>query len=512
MAAYFHRETNKEMSTSIPEAVNAPPVANTNNLLPETAELHTGPISSARPNGAIEVSLAEDGEHEQLGKVLGEQEGIQEGIQGAGQEDARDSAQNGELETKEEGAQEDARGVAQQDKQIAEHKESGQQGESQGEQHSEQHIERQGKQVERHSERRVEQHVERQGEQVEQQDEQQNEQDSEMGDVRKSYSLEGGTPVPVMGEEGDLAFPASLPEPEALKPREPTTVPPKAVKVAAVTKTFTSRLPGWTRTNAFVARLNRYMPLFGSLQGTFLLTVPTYSLMSTSSGTDRALMTTSYSLMALTAQLDRLSDYRALAYSQKAATDPLRFFDYLILARQQENSRLFALSTHLKHLTSLISDVRIFMRLWGLFGIYEWLVSTLREPPKDRTLRRIAYAQISANMLYQIFENLAYLGQHKVLPIRKDKQNSYWLWSSRFWMVHVVLEFWRLKREWELGLKGKVKDQKADIEKDPKWYNVMNVLKSEGRSSVWLKQLWSNMAYAPLTVRPQSVMRIKSKC
>ena len=230
--------------------------------------------------------------------------------------------------------------------------------------------------------------------------------------------------------------------------------------------------------------------------------------MSTSSGTDRALMTTSYSLMALTAQLDRLSDYRALAHSKKAATVPLRSFDYLIFARQQENSRLFALSTHLKHLTSLISDVRIFMRLWGLFGIYEWLVSTLREPPKDRTLRRIAYAQISANILYQIYENLAYLGQHKVLPIRKDKQNSYWLWSSRFWMAHVVLEFWKLKREWELGLKGKVKDQKADIEKDPKWYNVVNVLKSEGKSSVWLKQLWSNMAYAPLTVRPQSVIRI----
>ena len=257
------------MSTSIPEAANAPPVANNNNLLPQPADLHTGPISSARPNGATEASLAEDGEYEQLDKKLGEQEGIQEGIQGAGQEDARDSAQNGEQENKGEGAQEDARGVAQQDEQIAGHRENGQRDEPQGEQHSEQHIERQGEQVEQRSERCVEQYVERQGEQVEQQGEQKNKQDSEMDGLRKIYSLEGGTPVPVMGGEGDLAFPASLPEPEALKPREPTAVPPTAVKAATVAKTFTSRLPGWTRTNAFVARLNRYATLWSSTKHFF---------------------------------------------------------------------------------------------------------------------------------------------------------------------------------------------------------------------------------------------------
>lgn len=224
-----------------------------------------------------------------------------------------------------------------------------------------------------------------------------------------------------------------------------------------------------------------------------MLTTPPYSLLSTSSGTDRALMATSYSLMALTGQIDRLSHYRGLAHSQKA---------FLAFSRQQEDSHLFALSTHLKNLTSLISDVRVFIRLWGLFGIYEWLVSTLREPPKDKILRRVAYAQISANVLYQIFENLAYLGQHKVLPIGRKKQSSYWMWSSRFWMVHVVLEFLKLKREWELDPKGKEKDQKAVVTEDPMWYNIVGVLKSEGKSSVWLKQLWSNLAYAPLTVRP----------
>jgi len=211
-------------------------------------------------------------------------------------------------------------------------------------------------------------------------------------------------------------------------------------------------------------------------------------------------MTTSYSLTALTAQLDRISHYRAIAHSnnvQQVSVAPLGYLSYIVLARKQEVSRLAAISTRLKSLASLISDVRIFVRLWGLFGMYEWLVNTLRKPPKDMTMRKIVYLQIAVNILYQILENLAYLGQHKVLPIGKKRQNSYWLWSSRFWMAHVVLEFWRLKRERDLCLEGK---EKAESENAPRWYEVADVMKSNGKKSVWLRQLWSNMAYAPLTV------------
>ncbi|KAF8425085.1 hypothetical protein EV426DRAFT_532141 [Tirmania nivea] len=211
-------------------------------------------------------------------------------------------------------------------------------------------------------------------------------------------------------------------------------------------------------------------------------------------------MTASYSLTALTAQLDRISHYRALAHSnnaQQISVFPLGFLSYLLLARKQEASRLAAISIRLKTLGSLISDVRIFMRLWGLFRIYEWLVETLRNPPKDITMRKIVYLQIAVNILYQILENLAYLGQHKVLPIGKKRQNSYWLWSSRFWMTHVLLEFCRLKKERDLSLKGK---NKAEPEGAPKWYEVADVMNSDGKKSVWLRQLWSNMAYAPLTV------------
>ncbi|RPB29845.1 hypothetical protein L211DRAFT_864397 [Terfezia boudieri ATCC MYA-4762] len=281
-------------------------------------------------------------------------------------------------------------------------------------------------------------------------------------------------------EENDGLTPI-VPTPEIPEIPEKPTATKVAEAAGHATDTITSWLPGClAKTSAFVTRLNK--------------------LMSTATGTDRALMTTSYSLTALTAQLDRISHYRELAHSNKAhqvSVVPLGYVSYLLLARKQESSRLATISIHLKALASLTSDVRIFMRLWGLFGIYEWLIDTLRNPPKDMTIRKIAYLQIAVNFLYQILENLAYLGQHKVLPIGKKRQNSYWLWSSRFWMAHVVLEFCRLKRERDLDLKGKDKAESGDA---PRWYEVAGVMKSDGKKSVWLRQLWSNMAYAPLTV------------
>lgn len=212
-------------------------------------------------------------------------------------------------------------------------------------------------------------------------------------------------------------------------------------------------------------------------------------------------MTLSYSLTALTSQLDRISQYRAQVHSansQGVQVIPFGLFGYFVFGRRRETSRLFAISAQMKALASLISDVRIFMRLWGLASIYEWLVATVRAPPKDETLRKIAYLQISANIFYQILENLAYLGQHKVLSVRKRRQANYWLWSSRFWMAHVVLEFWRLKRENDLSVKGK--ERAEVVEEDPKWYNFAHVMNSDGKKSAWYRQLWSNMAYAPLTV------------
>lgn len=175
-------------------------------------------------------------------------------------------------------------------------------------------------------------------------------------------------------------------------------------------------------------------------------------LMSTPSGIDKVLMTVSYMLQVLTPNLPRGS----------------------------------LLISSFRSLTSLISDIRIFHRLWGLLGIYSWGHSLLQHPPRDLTIRRIVAAQVLANACFQVFENVAYLASHQVVRLGKKGQGRLWVWSSRFWMAHVGLEFWRLQRVRELrmqkvsrGLLGR-----GDEEEEERWK----------------REVISNCAYAPLTV------------
>ena len=104
------------------------------------------------------------------------------------------------------------------------------------------------------------------------------------------------------------------------------------------------------------------------------------------------------------------------------------------------------------------------MRLFGLVGIYAWLQETLKSRHPDP----IILAQVASNVAFQFLENAAYLAQHGVLTMSRKTQAKLWVWSARFWMCHVALEFLRLGR-------GK-------------------------REAGWDREFVSNCAYAPLTV------------
>lgn len=148
-----------------------------------------------------------------------------------------------------------------------------------------------------------------------------------------------------------------------------------------------------------------------------------------------------------------------------------------------------SLPSSFRALTSLISDIRIFHRLWGLLGIYSWGHSLLQHPPRDLTIRRIVAAQVLANAAFQVLENLAYLASHKVVPVGKRGQGRLWVWSSRFWMAHVGLEFWRLQRVREMRVDGARR-------------GIMGSDRKEDKR--WKRELVANCAYAPLTVWPLS--------
>jgi hypothetical protein len=160
-------------------------------------------------------------------------------------------------------------------------------------------------------------------------------------------------------------------------------------------------------------------------------------------------------------------------------------------------SKLLIAAKRLKALSDLISDFRIFVRLWGLLGIWRWGERTLKSPPGDVVVRRLVYSQVVVNVFYQYLENGAYLSSKGVMGWSTEKQNKAWLWSSRFWMAHVGLDFIRLYREWMLRRqRGTEEERRTD---GPKGDVITDRGEEEWRAG-WIKEMVVNLAYAPLTV------------
>ncbi|KAF2011258.1 hypothetical protein BU24DRAFT_453847 [Aaosphaeria arxii CBS 175.79] len=243
------------------------------------------------------------------------------------------------------------------------------------------------------------------------------------------------------------------------------------------------------------------------------------ALLSTPSGIDSTLCTISYTLTLLRALLTRVLEARltTLATSLASKADAVLLPGETLIATLPAPPTTKALA-HLvatsKALNDTISDYRIFVRLWGLAGIYTWARATLLAPaPKDRrekVLRAVEWGEIVASVGFQVLENGAYLSSKGALTTSgwagdegKRREARWWVWSSRFWAAQVSLEFVRLFVKWlyfegELGVKGG--EGVDDGEKEGK-------IRGEERERVWReeKQLWwrdlvNNMAYFPMTM------------
>ncbi len=108
----------------------------------------------------------------------------------------------------------------------------------------------------------------------------------------------------------------------------------------------------------------------------------------------------------------------------------------------------------------------------------------------DKVVRGIASVQVVSNILYQYLENMAYLSSKGIWGWSLEKQNKAWVWSSRFWALHVLLDFLRLGRErseQRKVVKWKGREEEAEREEEDFWKR-------------WRRQLLINAAYAPLTI------------
>ncbi|OCK93253.1 uncharacterized protein K441DRAFT_662039 [Cenococcum geophilum 1.58] len=238
-------------------------------------------------------------------------------------------------------------------------------------------------------------------------------------------------------------------------------------------------------------------------------------LFSTPSGTDSLLCTLSYTLTllhsllnhALTARLTSL----ATSIASKASEALLPGETLITTFPAPPSTQLLAhATTSSKALADLISDYRIFVRLWGLFGIYSWGRRTWTTPlaagagRKEKLLRAVTWGQVAACAAYQALENGAYLASKGVLntagwsgEVGAKRQARWWVWSCRFWAAHVGLEGVRLGALWYYRRREEDEGKGVgDGEKEEK------LSREERRKEdrIWWCNAVSNMAYAPLTV------------
>ncbi|KAL8727226.1 MAG: hypothetical protein Q9166_006190 [cf. Caloplaca sp. 2 TL-2023] len=187
------------------------------------------------------------------------------------------------------------------------------------------------------------------------------------------------------------------------------------------------------------------------------------------------------------------------------------------------NSRLArsrGLRDGLAKLADILSETRVTLRLVGLVGIYIWAKSEYEtyaaendrcepQPPSDPVIRSITITQIVAGFWFQILENLAFLGDKGIIPLKPQTRSKYWIWCCRAWAAHVFLELARLGRERYLdNPRPKVIEakQKLSGEGDNKLEEFDGVrypgrlAAYEEEEDTWWRKLKTNAAYAPMTV------------
>jgi hypothetical protein len=261
----------------------------------------------------------------------------------------------------------------------------------------------------------------------------------------------------------------------------PDTTPEKAIPLPTPTP-LPKPIPS-------LETLRSYLPLYISKTDATLSHLS--RILSTPSGTDTFLLAICYTSLLTSSLLSSLSLHRIHAAARRLISQAISLppnTTVIIDTSALPTSRLLITATRLKALSDLISDFRIFVRLWGLLSIYKWGKRVYNEPPADALVRRIEYTQVASNIAYQYLENGAYLASKSVLGWSKEKQTRAWVWSSRFWMLHVGLDFVKLWREAKLrSLKGKGKEGVEGLE-ESKW------------KAKWRREMVVNVAWAPLTL------------
>lgn len=241
-------------------------------------------------------------------------------------------------------------------------------------------------------------------------------------------------------------------------------------------------------------------------------------LLSTPSGTDVLLCTTSYTLTLVHALLSRLLERRLADIATEIADKAggVLFPGETLIASlpAPTSTKLIAqVVGSSKALESVISDFRIFVRLWGLLDLYIWARSTCRDQlpenagTKEKTLRFLTWASIVSCVGFQVLENGAYLSSKGALTtaswtgdVGKARENQWWLWSSQFWAAYVGIQLVQLAVVRYYRSSSSAIEVKGDGEKEDKIRMEERIRAEKEENWHWWKDVISNLAYAPMTL------------
>ncbi|KAF2762882.1 hypothetical protein EJ05DRAFT_534349 [Pseudovirgaria hyperparasitica] len=249
-----------------------------------------------------------------------------------------------------------------------------------------------------------------------------------------------------------------------------------------------------------------------SLNTTDTLLLRASKLFSTPAGIDSALLTLQYTLKFASKRLQaRLeSQLAALAESIASKAEGALLPGETIVAEVPSPpgaKRIAKLSEGAGNLSAKISDVRMFMRLWGLLGMYAWARSTYAAPPKDTILKAIAWGQITVMTAFQFLENAVYLASQGVLngegwlgEAGARRKGDWMVKSCQCWVAYIGLDFVRLGYEWykeRNGLNEEVVSGNVEKEKE---FKMAALQRTKDRNALWWRQFVKQAAYSPMAL------------
>ncbi|KAL8868006.1 MAG: hypothetical protein Q9174_005280 [Haloplaca sp. 1 TL-2023] len=192
-------------------------------------------------------------------------------------------------------------------------------------------------------------------------------------------------------------------------------------------------------------------------------------LISTTANLDLTLSTIGYTLAFLSTILpsapatSSLRARKAITIRSPKLMSPLHLPSLLYL-----RARLAGAAPRLKILSSLISETRTILRLFGLLSLFPAIATTLStllsppdppsspngapaKPAPDTVSTTLSKLKLLAATIFQVCENLAFLGDKGILPIPEKRRSRIWKLCLRAWAAYVFLELGSLARQYHLA-------------------------------------------------------------